>query len=427
MSGPPIPYRAIVESSISPFVLVDGQGYVIWVGPAVGVLLGRDPESYVGVHFLEVLHPSSHEAAIAAFSDFVRPDRESADWIGPPMLLELVGADGPVTCEVSAVNGASIGLDGALLQVRRWRGTVLLYEAVDAIASGAPLDEVLSRLVDLAEHDMPAATIAVGIQWNGSRFGRVVGSPGAAALLAHEGPGSPWHDALTRGEASGEADLSSMDVRLAAATAAEGHRSGWAFPITVRPDAEPTASLVAWRRVEGPAAAHLVTTAVRVSRLVALTLEGERTRATWERAARTDALTGLSNRADLDDFKPVNDRYGHDAGDEVLAAVAGRIRGAVRPSDVVARWGGDEFVVLCAEPTTADDAVGIARRRIDAVNQPVTVGEAEVGLGVSVGVATAEASQSRRLVREADRALQQAKAAGKNQWRLVEVEPAAVP
>jgi diguanylate cyclase (GGDEF)-like protein len=174
-----------------------------------------------------------------------------------------------------------------------------------------------------------------------------------------------------------------------------------------------------------------------------MALEAERTRATWHRAARTDGLTGLSNRTDLDDrlqsvafaapdravaalfcdlddFKPVNDRLGHEFGDQVLAHVADSIRAVVRPSDVVARWGGDEFVVLCSEHTSPDDAIGIAQRVIEELGQPMAIGQHAVQLGVSIGVATARAVESGQLVRRADDALRDAKAAGKNQWRLAE-------
>jgi diguanylate cyclase (GGDEF)-like protein len=178
-----------------------------------------------------------------------------------------------------------------------------------------------------------------------------------------------------------------------------------------------------------------------VSRLVALAREAERTRLTWQRAARTDGLTGLSNRTDLedrleavaltapdvdvamlfcdlDDFKPVNDRLGHEFGDLVLAGVAERIRSVVRPSDVVARWGGDEFVVLCTEGAWPEDALAIAQRLIEAVARPMVVGQHEVQLGVSVGVATSRAAQTSDLVRRADGALRAAKSDGKNRWRL---------
>lgn len=438
----PVPFRAMVEASVSPFVLVDGEGYVTWVGPTVHALLGQPPSTYVGKHFLEVLHPSSHEKALAAFADFMRPEREHEPWVGPPMQLDLVGTDGPVTCEVSAVSARSIGRDGAILQVRRWRGVVLLQTAVDAIAANAALDEVLRRLIELLEHDLPASTGAVGTGWDGERFGDVVAlDPSATSITRLTATDAPWARALATNDVASVDDVGELPPMVADAAASAGYRSCWAFPIRVRPDPSPSVALVVWRHVEGGVVGYLADTVHRIAGLIGLAVEGDRTRQRWQRAARTDELTGLSNRTelderldelaattpddriavlfcDLDDFKPVNDGLGHDAGDEVLADVAGRIRHLVRPIDVVARWGGDEFVVLCAGPASADDAVGIARRFIDEVNKPLTVAGKTVRLGVSIGVATAIAGRSAELIRRADVALQEAKRAGKNAWRL---------
>ena len=83
-----------------------------------------------------------------------------------------------------------------------------------------------------------------------------------------------------------------------------------------------------------------------------------------------EALTRLQRREsilavlfiDLDGFKRINDRYGHDTGDDVLRAVAQRLSAAVRPSDMLARLGGDEFVVLCESLSTESEAFTIARR-----------------------------------------------------------------
>src|SRR4051794_2463369 len=434
------PFQAIVEGSVSPFVIVDEKGFVTWAGPTVETLLGQPAAAYVGGHFLDVLHPSSHEAAITSFTAFMREGRADADWIGPPILLDLVGVDGPVTCEVSAAAGRTIGQGGAVIQIRRWRGTVLLYQAVDAIVGGAPLLDVLGCLLELIEHDLPEAVAAIGTGWDGSQFEAVVAGrePLAADLVSGAQPDAPWARALEKGSIVGDADLASLDPAVAEQADAAGYSACWSFPILIRPDVRPSAALVAF---SGPTAAYIMTTAERVSRLVAMALEAERTRTTWQRAARTDGLTGLSNRADLedrletaaltaperevavlfcdlDDFKPVNDRLGHDFGDLVLAGVAERIRNVVRPSDVVARWGGDEFVVLCIEGRSADDALAIAQRLIEAVARPMVVGEHEVQLGVSVGVATSRAAQSADLVRRADGALRAAKSDGKNRWRL---------
>ena len=122
-------------------------------------------------------------------------------------------------------------------------------------------------------------------------------------------------------------------------------------------------------------------------------------------AALHDPLTGLPNRSllrshldvargehpafavlllDLDQFKPVNDVHGHEAGDEVLRVTAARLRGALRPADVVARLGGDEFAVLVQDPA---DLRGLARRLETVVSAPIAIGAATVSVGASIGSA----------------------------------------
>jgi len=126
------------------------------------------------------------------------------------------------------------------------------------------------------------------------------------------------------------------------------------------------------------------------------------------RVARHDSLTGLPTRVlflekleekvrlgaptsvlfiDLDRFKAVNDSLGHRAGDELLAAVADRIRHCLRPGDVGARLGGDEFAVLL-DDTTTEEAVPVAQRLIDAVRRPFPIFGRDVFVGASVGIAT---------------------------------------
>jgi diguanylate cyclase len=145
---------------------------------------------------------------------------------------------------------------------------------------------------------------------------------------------------------------------------------------------------------------------IRIARLSAQRRRAERA---LHRMANSDALTGLPNRAaclarldatlaspagadglavlfcDLDGFKPVNDRLGHAAGDALLVAVATRLRSCLREQDLVSRFGGDEFVIVCGR-----DAVGPVCDRIrKMVAEPITVAGEEVRIGVSVGVAYA--------------------------------------
>lgn len=165
-----------------------------------------------------------------------------------------------------------------------------------------------------------------------------------------------------------------------------------------------------------------------------------------EREARFDALTGVANRRhfeerlalavargrhqpvalavlylDIDFLKPINDRHGHAAGDAVIRAFAERVGRCVRESDLVARIGGDEFVVL-SEHLTAEEASSAAERTarevIAVMAEPVLFGETALHTGVSIGIAvTQSAQQADALIAEADRALYAAKAAGRNTWR----------
>jgi diguanylate cyclase (GGDEF)-like protein len=151
--------------------------------------------------------------------------------------------------------------------------------------------------------------------------------------------------------------------------------------------------------------------------------------------ALQDPLTGLPNRrllldhaelalarlprhqgvvallfCDLDSFKAVNDTLGHPAGDALLREVAGRLRGAVRPEDTVARFGGDEFVVLCEGALGDIGPLAMAERIRDAVIGRYDVRGTPVSVGMSVGVATTERLVPvERLLAEADTAVYQAK------------------
>ena len=167
------------------------------------------------------------------------------------------------------------------------------------------------------------------------------------------------------------------------------------------------------------------------------------------RMATVDHLTGLANRAlfteqletvvaentgtgravavlfcDLDRFKEVNDQRGHAVGDEVLVTVAERLREMTRGTDLAARVGGDEFVVLCEGITSVDALANLAERIIESVRRPITVDsepDAEpVHVGISIGVALARrvALDGDRLLIGADQAMYRAKATGGNRYRI---------
>ena len=128
------------------------------------------------------------------------------------------------------------------------------------------------------------------------------------------------------------------------------------------------------------------------------------------RAARSDSTVAVLF-IDLDRFKEVNDALGHDAGDEVLVAVAGTIHDALRSSDTVARLGGDEFVVVCEDVDDIADVTHLAERLIEGIRAPLHIHGQRVSVSASIGIAVAgaEIESGDELIRTADVAMFRAK------------------
>jgi len=133
------------------------------------------------------------------------------------------------------------------------------------------------------------------------------------------------------------------------------------------------------------------------------------------RARRADRAVALMF-VDLDDFKEVNDRLGHAAGDQLLAAVATRLQSALRDSDVLARHGGDEFLVLLSdlENDPAPAAEAVAGKLLDSLREPFVIAGVELRTGASIGVSVYpdDASDTEALLRHADAAMYEAKSGG---------------
>ncbi|WP_149203195.1 EAL domain-containing protein [Actinotalea subterranea] len=230
-----------------------------------------------------------------------------------------------------------------------------------------------------------------------------------------------WEPALRRVLETGEPD----EVEFSVPDGADGEET-W-FHTTISPDRDTTGDVVG------------VLTSTRDI------TEVKRAEQALAHQAMHDSVTGLANRylltdrlaqalvrmeryparialffIDLDYFKDVNDTYGHDVGDRVLADVARRLEGVARKQDTVARLGGDEFVVLCDRVLTDEDASDIADRIVHALGQPLVEGKLHLRLSGSVGAVITDdpTSDPGELIRSADAAMYKAKQGGRNRFQV---------
>jgi diguanylate cyclase (GGDEF)-like protein len=283
-----------------------------------------------------------------------------------------------------------------------------------------------------------------------------IGTELAARIVRdHPGEDTPWaRAAATR--AAVVFDPAQFPEELRRAAIAAGLASCVVLPVP-DPLRGSTAVVVEWARTGGvPLSLHRYSVG-QMSKALALILHWRRHIAELERAARSDGLTGLSNRAsffdqldrrlgiqargaragdalqpdgdelvgvlyvDLDRFKVVNDEYGHGMGDEVLTEVARRMGRVLRDRDLLARLGGDEFAVLCLGLHKVEEVTAVADRLLVALNsEPIEADGQSVRMSASIGIAFAPKPPapggSDALVERADKAMYEAKTAGRNRW-----------
>jgi diguanylate cyclase (GGDEF)-like protein/PAS domain S-box-containing protein len=276
---------------------------------------------------------------------------------------------------------------------------------LEAIATGAALDEIVDDLCHVVERHVPGVHCSI--------------------QLFDENGRSIHHGSVT-----------SQSERC------------WVTPIVSSGDGRKLGTFsVSYDEPQQPEADHKEVVEL-VHDLAAIAIERKKYEAKLAHQAHHDPLTGLPNRTlfleflqlamararryrstvgvlflDLDRFKVVNDSLGHDAGDELLVALGQRLRGVVRPGDTVARFGGDEFTVLCEDLPTAsagDHATDVAERMLHVIEQPFLLDGEEQYLSASIGIALAGPGTERPegLLRDADAAMYRAKDRGKGRWEL---------
>jgi diguanylate cyclase (GGDEF)-like protein/PAS domain S-box-containing protein len=400
-------YRELAENTSDWLWEVDATGTYVWASPRVRGLLGYEVEEVLGKTPFDFMTPAEAKRVRALFDRIVE-DRRSFNGLvssslhkdGREVVLESSGV--PIFDERGLFRGYR-GVDRDITsRIRAERHLRLADAVVRSAAEGIVLADMEGRVTTAN----PAF-----LSMTGHALEEVVGRP--PSMLVR--PDGDFRQHLWSGLDSSKSWSGEGTCR---------HKTGKTFPV--------------WMTLSGVKDSE----ANHVSGFVALVsdmTERRAAEATIRFQATHDMLTQLANRAaflsalkevvqagalapaavlfiDLDGFKPVNDVHGHGVGDELLCAVARRLERCVRQTDLVARFGGDEFIVLIRQPAGPHAPKRVAQSIVKAVAEPYRIEGLEVRVSASVGVALvpAHGRTADEVVAAADRAMYAAKRAGGN-------------
>ncbi|HYI62479.1 MAG TPA: GGDEF domain-containing protein [Acidimicrobiales bacterium] len=430
-------------------VFGDLNDLVVVVGPDLRVeyanavaehVLGRSRARLVGRRVTELLHPADVERALHA-------GRRAGTAAAPPAVpavFRMRHGDGSWrSVQITTGRLGGPGREWTVVVGRLDEDQAVQRRITDLLTEGASVDRVVDLIPSFGGWRFPELPFAVAI--DGLQLARqVVGGPVAQELFRVLMPGEPWARSPRPDDARGvhvgepvRGTVAELDG-VGRAVAVERGMSQWVLVPVRAADGVTGAVVVGWTHPTGPALSAVEDCVRSMARSTALVLEWHLQRTALERAATSDPLTGVANRGhvlsglhdalargdgpvavlhlDLDRFKAVNGTWGHTVGDAVLVEVARRVSSVLRPGDLLGRVGSDELVVVCAGVDARPAADQLAAAVIDAMARPVTVAEAVVEVGVSIGVAIADRVGGPvavdDLLARADTALSMAKGSG---------------
>jgi len=439
-----------------------------YVSPQVAEILGYSPEEWMADASLwaERLHPDDRERALAQETTQI-----ASEGGAPPVDYRMITRDGDVVWI----------LDEAVLEPDHdgtpiWHG--VLYDITERknaegeLRRAAAQQAAVARLgrhalqdgdpSRLAKQVVPLLTEIDGVEaacvWEAGREGRRLH---LRAGLEDRGGGAERRASAARDSHAGAALESGLHVivddwsaerrfSMPPALRVMGVRSSLAVPIAGRDQPYGVLDIHSTEPSRfTPQDVHFVQASANV---LADALERHRADEALRHRVLHDSLTGLPNRTsfvdslrdalqrslasgspvgilflDLDHFKLINDSIGHHAGDQLLQAVAPRLRAHLRPGDIVARFGGDEFGILVDRLTDEDEALAIADRVAGAFREPYMMGGAEHFVTASIGIAVARTTRrepidAELLIRDADAAMYRAKERGRGRCEVFDAE-----
>jgi diguanylate cyclase (GGDEF)-like protein/PAS domain S-box-containing protein len=407
---------------------------------------------------LDLIHPDDLEPTLAAWQKAIENPGERVE----ANLRMRDDAGGWAHLEASAVNRLADdevrGIVVTTRDVTRLRNAELLASSqaavLELIATGAPMRDVFEACVDLVESNGIDGATALYLLEQGRLEKRAGRAPAALVELLRDSARSSTRSLCDQAMATrslavlGDIEVGPVPPGLTTIAGRLEARAGWSVPILSITTGEAIGSLSTTYATPHVPTEQEVRVGEVACSLVAVALDRAENEARLAHMALNDPLTDLPNRAllldrldqalarrartgdrvavlfcDLDRFKVVNDSLGHGVGDALLRAFANRLREVVRPGDTVARFGGDEFVVLL-DPVTDPDEPGLVADRIAAtLDEPFMAEDREVYVTVSIGLAEAsDHVTGDAWLRDADAAMYRAKELGRDRVAVFDTE-----
>jgi diguanylate cyclase (GGDEF)-like protein/PAS domain S-box-containing protein len=450
--------RGFAESPVG-MAIISSDWRWLEVNDALCRLLGRSRDELLGRSPAEATHPDDIAPSRAVMDRalggkgheefvkrYVRPDGEIVWAAVDSVYVPGQRGEGWLYAHVQDITAERAAQEAVKRHARQQAAVAALgryaleeqdlESVMDRVAEtvAATLDIELSEVLEITPRGS-ALRLLAGVGWPDGQVRRA---------LIPSGPGSQAGYTLLQQVAVVTTDIANEDrFAFSSALLDAGARAGITVGIAARDGVWGVlgAHARAPRRFAPDEAEFLRA----VANVMSSAVDRNRVDEEFRHRAMHDPLTGLPNRAlaldrlegalarrrrdgravavllaDLDQFKLVNDSMGHQAGDDLLVALAPRLHDAVRPSDTVARLGGDEFLVVCEQLEGAHEAIRVAERVAQAINQPIVLAAGEHFITASIGIAVADTADAHPadLLRDADAAMYRAKERGRGRYEL---------